>query len=175
MRPAGLAASVCATAVAAVGASFAALDAWVDARADAIPPADEALAAPPVPPRVEVSIDPTLGERAYGPRGPGFAPYFDIRESTFERVRMESRFVDEGGEVDAGAPFAAVTELVVARHPDGSLSGVLTRGSGGGCLAPFEGTSLTSSPAQLSVRVVLGRDWVRAREAFPCLIEFGDA
>ena len=157
---------------ASVGASFVALDRWVDARIDAGKRAtfDALIAAdrhdlafassPRLPLGVVISIEPTLRNEAYFEPGHSFAPYFDTIESTRDRLVLGSVLTEH----DGYAQSFTRTELRVERDADGALRGTLQQTSGGGCIRlPRE----VAAPAKsLSGRIVLTRDWFGAREEY---------
>ncbi len=154
-----------ATTVAAVVATFAALDRWVDAKRHPDRPLTRTEVTSIPAPGVDVEIDATPERVASWVRGRSFAPTFVVRESTRERLRLECRFVED----EIGA-FTFMTELVVNRSADGNLSGTLAQRSCGGCFRMGDGRGFESPPKARSARVVLTGDWMGGGEEYGCAI-----
>src|SRR5687768_10186989 len=123
-------------------------------------------ARPDSEPRVEVSIEPDLVQRAYPPEQASFIPFMDIRESTRERFRAESR----SGELGGLGGILTVTELTLERQADGSITGSLGHQSFGGCLQrmEIEGEAAPVGLSRVSARIVLSSDWFEAKDEFLC-------
>jgi hypothetical protein len=165
--------AILATAGGSTFAAFACLERWIDSHLPAAEAGSQATVglrakslsdALPAAPAVQVSIEADLEPHKFSHDIEGFMPFFDIRECTPDRLRIDSR---SGDSCELGG-FVTTLQLEIKRKEDGSIQASLTKSVCGGCLRSM---SEPNQPAfnttqEMSARIVFSRDWFGATEQY---------